>query len=141
MNDHDEALTSAVRESLDASTESLPPGVASRLAAARADALEAGTRSGWLERWFAPRVGWAGAALGSVAVLVLALALLPDNGAERAPTIADGAAPIPAGAPGEGPALDLEDLEVAANLELMEDLEFVAWLALEDGVLEPVDAG
>lgn len=139
MNDSDEALTGAAREALDAHAQTLPPGVATRLAAARAEALATRSGEGWFERLFGGAGGWAGAALGGAAVLALALVLLPDAGPEPMP-VAERIPPEVDASSVEGD-LALEDLDVAAEIDLMEELEFMAWLALEDGALEPVDAG
>ena len=127
MSDHDEHLGARVSDALDASSEELPLGVATRLAAARRDAIATRTRG----VWFTPaRL----AAFGSVALVALAVALLartPGLPADTAePALAEAALPA-----------DAAELEMALEMELMEDLEFVAWLALEDAGTEASDAG
>lgn len=117
MSRSDDPFVERVRDALDASEDTLPPGVASRLAGARADAL-AQRSSGW--RWLPVGYG----ALATAAVLLVAVTMNREDSA-------DAPAPEVAGAPEALPA-DLEDLDLAMDLDVVEELEFVAWLALED---------
>ena len=74
MNEPDEPFVERISDVLDEHARSLPPGVASRLAAARADALaQRSARSRW-----AP-VGYG--AFATAAVLLVAIALDRDEGA------------------------------------------------------------
>lgn len=117
MSEPDERVVRRVHEALDASAETLPPGVASRLAAARAEALaqRASSRS-----WQPLGYG----ALASAVVLLLALAANRDAIVDApAPELAETVRALPA---------DSADLDLAMDLDVVEELEFVAWLALED---------
>lgn len=122
MSKPEEPFVERVHEALDASAEALPPGVASRLAAARSEALA--QRAG--------RGGWQTFGYGALATaaLLLALALTVDPDATpAAPTLAETPEP---------PTLDPVELDLAMDLDVIEELEFVAWLLVEDA---GVDAG
>lgn len=100
-----------VREVLDESTASMDAQTASRLNRARQRALDLGLKP--RSRWV-----WPSLALATAASLTLALSLavhMPDT------------APLPAAAAADL-SQDLELLAGSEDLELIENLEFYAWL-------------
>ena len=110
----DDALVRVTVEALDASVETLPPGIDSRLRAARRDALaQASSASGlgWKSR-----VGIASTA--SLMLLVGAVVLLR-------PLFDAGPAPLPSIYEDEVQQLAAEELE------LLENLAFLVWLELQ----------
>ncbi|MEE4301739.1 MAG: DUF3619 family protein [Pseudomonadales bacterium] len=117
MSDPEERLVRRVHEALDASAETLPPGVASRLASARAEALAQRASP----RTWGP-LGYG--ALATAAVLLLVLTTGRDGVVDApAPSLVEVAPTLPA---------ESADLDLAMDLDVVEELEFVAWLALED---------
>lgn len=113
------------RERLRRHAERVPEDVAARLAAARHRAvatLAEGDRAGWLERWFSPAFGLGAAGAAAVVVLAAVLLFFDDAG-------------VPAVPPGFI-AADETELTAAQEAELLEELEFLAWLEVAD-----VDAG
>lgn len=103
-----------VREVLDESTASMDAQTASRLNRARQRALDLGLKP--RSRWV-----WPSLALATAASLTLALSLavhMPDT------------APLPAATAARAADLsqDLELLAGSEDLELIENLEFYAWL-------------
>lgn len=123
MSEPEERVVRRVHEALDASAETLPPGVASRLAAARAEAVAQRTsRRSWQPFGYG--------ALATAAMLLLVLATGREGRVDApAPSLAEAEQALPA---------DSVDLDLALDLDIVEELEFVAWLALEDA---GVDAG
>jgi len=119
------------RAALDAHAETLPPGVETRLRAMRREAVEEASR-GRLRPFL-----WGG--LASAAALILALTTTLES--ERG---GGAAGPVLATVPTPGAAVDEvradDDLALARELDLIEDLEFALWLALEGGD-EGFDAG
>ncbi len=115
----------SARERLRRHAERVPDDVAARLAAARRRAvatLDDGDRARWLDRWFSPAFGFSAA--GAAAVVVLAVALFFFDNAS-----------VPAVPPGFISA-DEAELTAAHEAELLDELEFLAWLEAAD-----VDAG
>lgn len=108
------ALIRASVKALDASVEQLPPGIDSRLRAARREALE-GAHAGGLAAW-SRRAGLS--AVASLLIVVGAVVLLR-------PVLESGPAPLPSIYQDEVQQL------AAQELELLEQLEFLAWLELE----------
>ena len=105
----------AVREKLDAETAGYDSATLSRLNRARQAALDAGLRPRRRPWWH-----WSLVAAASSAAVVLALALTL-----RTPEIAAPVAPVAL----EQPEVDdLELLVAGEDLELIENLEFYAWL-------------
>ena len=105
----DERLAAEVVRALEATEHSIPPAAVERLAQARRAAVAAADRP--RSTWLWPRY----VAAGAVASVALAVALLLRP--------ADVALPP----------LDEVELVVAQDAELMEELEFAAWmLAMED---------
>lgn len=101
-----------VRELLDESTTSMDAQTASRLNRARQQALDQGLKP--RARWV-----WPSLALATAASLTLALSLalhMPDT------------APLPPAAAAADLSQDLELLAGSEDLELIENLEFYAWL-------------
>lgn len=114
MNDQDEAgWIARVREQLDQDARDLDAATASRLNRARQTALDLGLRRQRSRGWWLPF------ALATAVAVVLALSVTlrtPDS-APQAPALA---APAVAD--------DLELLAAGEDLEMIEDLEFYAWL-------------
>lgn len=114
MNEQDEAgWMTKVRAQLDLDVRDLDAATASRLNRARQQALDVGLRQRHKRGWWLPF------ALATAVAVVLALGLtlrLPDS-APQAPALAAPAA-----------ADDLELLAGGEDLEMIEDLEFYAWL-------------
>ncbi len=113
MNAHDkEDWVQRVRAQLDIDSRDLDAASASRLNQARQQALDRGLRK-------SRRTHWAWYGLATSAVLLLALLLTgrtpPESGA--VPTVAAQQAPD-----------DFDLLAGAEDLELIENLEFYAWL-------------
>ena len=110
MDKSDEQFANDVGQVLRRDGEAVPPDVARRLQAARREAVEiAGTED--RNHWWAglSRPMWA-----SAAALVLAVSIVlmwPGDSVESLPDIAG------------------EEFAVAQEVELLEDLEFVAWVA------------
>lgn len=109
----EEALGEALRDRV----EQVPPDVAVRLARIRRDAVaeldaRAAQRPG--RRWPVLAGGVAGLA---AAVALTTSLLLPRAG--------------PVGQPGELLLADADELEAMAEMEVLEDLEFLAWLDQE----------
>lgn len=105
----------AVRAQLDADAAGLDAATLSRLNRARQAALDAGLRPRRRPWWH-----WSLVAMASSAAVVLALALTL-----RTPEIAAPVAPVAL----EQPEVDdLELLVAGEDLELIENLEFYAWL-------------
>lgn len=119
MSEQDASFERRVHAALAASEETLPPGIASRLAAARAEALaQRSTPRGWMP------VGYG--ALAAAAVLLLAVFLDAEEAPDvPAPVLTHAAEVLPP---------DPTELDLAMDLELVEDLEFLAWLELEDAL-------
>lgn len=109
LEPEDERLAAAAGRLLRESADELDAATRARLQRARQAALGAGQpASGRRPRWLAVPV-----AAAAVAVLVLVVRLVPEPGATN-------------GTPAE--AGDLEVLLAGENLEMIEDLEFYAWL-------------
>lgn len=107
----DAELIRASIEALEASVEQLPPGVDSRLRAARRDALE---RARTASPWTRPgRIGVAASALLLIAAVALLRPML-DAELEPLPSIY----------------ADATQQQAAEELDLLEQLEFLAWLEL-----------
>ncbi len=118
---NDETLKQQIVEALQQDCETLPAHLRSRLNQARQQALEAATADARHHRWL--RYGLP-AGLATACTLVLALWLgQPDVPTSATPTAST--------------ALQAEDLQLLAeptDLELIEDLEFYAWLEqVDDG--------
>lgn len=111
MNAH-EPWTESVRRQLDEDAGHIDAATLSRLNRARQQALDAGLR--------APRAGWRQWSLGLATVAAAALLALT-------PMLRVPQAPLPAPAIDSG-ADDLELLAAGEDLELIENLEFYAWL-------------
>ena len=111
-----DTLESRAKALFDESVDGLDGRVRSRLTQARYIAvaeLEL-QRESWLRRWAIPAGGLTAAALAICIIVVLDM--FPDMGNEGQPTVA---------------ALAVEDVAIlsdADNLELLEDMEFYAWL-------------
>lgn len=122
MSESDEALERRARAALDESLETLPPGVATRLAASRRDALAGADRPRWhLGGRRTPVL----AALAGAGALVVAVMIAQPRAPEDAAVSPDAFA----------------DLPVAMEQELLEDIEFLAWLELEAPPGAAADAG
>ena len=109
-----EALEKRAREVLRASVDDVPPEVAERLVAMRRAAvqeLEERSSSQWQTPWF-----WAPA--GATAIVVLTLGLFLYTGNTPGPMFND---------------LDEAQLAAAQDMELLEELEFLAWMEEEVG--------
>ena len=116
QNERDEAVAERLAGMLRDGERDLPPEVVQRLAAARRTAVAAADRPS-MGVW--PRYVGAGA-LASVG-LVVALMLQPD------------VTPLPP--------LDDAELAVAQDAELMEDLEFAAWMMAMEETDESSNSG
>ncbi len=116
-SDKDGHLEEAVQAALRAEREQLPADVRSRLAASRRDAVailedsETGTQGWSLAALLAPR-GLAVAAAASVAAIALWVGLSTPE---------DPALPL----------ISAPEVAVVQDLELLEELEFLAWLEEE----------
>jgi hypothetical protein len=106
------------RELLDESTERLDARVRSRLTQARAAAIEVarGSRGGFSWRLWIP----AGALAGAAALAVLLWSGTPQSPAT--PTLAI-----------RGSLEDIDILVTDESFELLEELEFYQWVAVDDG--------
>lgn len=111
MNTHD--WLESVRRTLDEGAESIDSATASKLNRARQHALDAGLRRAPLRWW------WAGIALTTAACAMWALSLSLYTPEMNAPLI-----PVATEAPDQ----DFEMLAGTEDLELIENLEFYAWL-------------
>ncbi len=113
LDERDKRWAERAGEALRDAEHDVPPAIAERLAAARREAVAvadaSADRNAGLGWW--PKLAGASA----VAVAALAWVLLPDPTPERLP------------------AWDDTEMAAAAEAELLEDLEFVAWMmAMED---------
>lgn len=114
MNDHSEAAwLTQLREQLDQDARDLDAATASRLNRARQQALDAGLRKGH-GRWI-----WLPMAMATTAAAILALTVILRSSEPvlQPPTLAAASA-----------ADDLELLASSEELEMIENLEFYAWL-------------
>lgn len=114
MNDQGEPdLCAKVREQLDLDVRDLDAATASRLNRARQQALDVGLRQRRTRGWWLPFA----LATATAVLLALTVTLRSSDSALQAPTLA-------------APALadDFELLAGSEDLELIEDLEFYAWL-------------
>jgi len=116
----DAALLERVRAALDAGAGTLDAPTLARLRAARRAALaRAGERRRWYA-WPAPPRAW----------------LLPAGGFASLAVVALTVALFTASQPGAAPHTALEDVELLsskADLELLDDLDFYAWLQTTGG--------
>lgn len=116
----EEAFVDGIIEGLDRSSAELAPGVLRRLARSRALALEEGERRGgrggrgWRRRF--TRGAMAGLAAASVAVVAF-LALQGGPASVRGYDVVE----------------DVDLLASADRLELLEEMDFYAWLAEREG--------
>lgn len=112
MSSENERWLNAVRDQLDVDTRDLDATTASRLNRARQQALDDGLRRRRHSPWL-----WSGLATAMVLVLTLAVMVrTPAPPALPTPVAADQAAE------------DFEMLAGTEDLELIENLEFYAWL-------------
>jgi hypothetical protein len=110
---HSEHLVRRARDLYRRQARQLPPEMSRRLAAARREALERARKPMWSPLWVPA---------GAVAAGLLAIAVLQVRGPE-----AEGDGVLTA-----GPAVeDMEMLFDGEDLELLEDLEFYAWLGTD----------
>lgn len=109
----DEQFARAAGELLRRSADDIDAATASRLNRARQAALEAVPRGRWGASWLVP-------ALSTAAVGALAVGLWLTAGTDPAVP----ASPVPA----VESAVDMDLLLAADSLEMLEDLEFYAWL-------------
>ena len=121
-----EALEARLRERMRQEADSVPDDVAIRLAAARRRAVaefeELPPAARWLRFWFASGRGLG--ALGATAAVALAVGLLL-RGDDQVGTLPSGLV-----------LADEAEIAAAQEVELLSELEFLAWLEADD-----VDAG
>jgi hypothetical protein len=122
MTDRDEPLDEAHITRLRQQTDQVPPEVADRLAAMRRRAVAEWTPEGPPRRLWPGGATWAAAA-ATVLIAVALLARLNLGGVDQA-------------RPAPLLLADADELQAVAELDVLEELEFLAWL--DEG---PLDAG
>lgn len=108
----DEAWAAQAGQRLREAERELPDGVVEQLQVARAQALETALQSGGGDRWRMAGLGGAGAAAAALVVFVALNSAAPDLDAL--------------------PLMDEAELAAAQEAELLEELEFLAWMVAQE---------